>query len=80
MHLVLVNHLGGLSLPRNSVVKLTNAPDMIIVVYLGRLARTQQQQPTLVRFIAFFMFVTKIAGGGLILLRHCFDLILISTL
>ena len=28
MHEVLVNHLGGLSLPRKSVVKLTDRPDM----------------------------------------------------
>ena len=29
-HLVLVNGLGGLSLPRNSVVRLTDRPDMTI--------------------------------------------------
>ena len=31
-----VNHLGGLSLPRNSVVRLTDHPDMTIAVYHGR--------------------------------------------
>ena len=32
MHEVLVNHLGGLSLPRKSVVKLTDRPDMTLDV------------------------------------------------
>ena len=36
MQEVLVNHLGGLSLPRNSVVRLTEHPDMTIDVYGGR--------------------------------------------
>ena len=40
MHEVLVNRLGGLSLPRKSVVRLTNRPDMTIDVYRGRKART----------------------------------------
>ena len=33
--LVLVNHLGGLSLPRISVARLTDNPDMTIAVYSG---------------------------------------------
>ena len=36
MHEVLVNRLGGLSLPRKSVVRLTGRPDMTLDVYLGR--------------------------------------------
>ena len=36
MHEVLVNHLGGLSLPRKSVVRLTDRPDMTLDVYRGR--------------------------------------------
>ena len=32
MHEVLVNHLGGLSLPRKSVVSLTDRPDMTLDV------------------------------------------------
>ena len=36
MHGVLVNHLGGLSLPRKSVVRLTDRPDMTLDVYCGR--------------------------------------------
>ena len=44
MHEVLVNRLGGLSLPRKSVVRLTDRPDMILDVYRGRKTTTQQQQ------------------------------------
>ena len=33
MHEVLVNHLGGLSLPRKSVVRLTDHPNMALDVY-----------------------------------------------
>ena len=36
MYEVLVNRLGGLSLPRKSVVRLTERPDMTIDVYRGR--------------------------------------------
>ena len=36
MHEVLVNRLGGLSLPRKSVVRLTDRPDMTSTVYFGR--------------------------------------------
>ena len=35
MHEVLVNRLGGLSLPRKSVVRLTDRPDMTLDVYSG---------------------------------------------
>ena len=44
MHQVLVNRLGGLSLPRKSVVRLTDRPDMTIDVYRGRKTKIQQQQ------------------------------------
>ena len=36
MHEVLVNRLGGLSLPRKSVVRLTDRPDMTLDDYRGR--------------------------------------------
>ena len=36
------NHFRGLSLPRNSVVMLTDRSDMIIAVYCGRKATKQQ--------------------------------------
>ena len=43
VHEVLVNRLGGLSLPRKSVVRLTDRPDMTLDVYRGRETRIQQQ-------------------------------------
>ena len=36
VHEVLVNRLGGLSLPKKSVVRLTDRPDMTLDVYRGR--------------------------------------------
>ena len=44
MHEVLVNRLGGLSLPRKSVVRLTDRPDMTLDVYCGRKTTMQQQK------------------------------------
>ena len=44
MHEVLVNRLGGLSLPRKSVVRLTDRPEMTLDVYRGRKTTMQQQQ------------------------------------
>ena len=44
VHEVLVNRLGGLRLPRKSVVRLTDRPDMTIDVYRGRKTTIQQQQ------------------------------------
>ena len=44
MHEVLVNRLGGLSLPRKSVVRLTDRPDMTLDVYRGRKTTMQHQQ------------------------------------
>ena len=44
MHEVLVNRLGGLSLPRKSVVRLNDRPDMTLDVYRGRKTTIQQQQ------------------------------------
>ena len=43
MHEVLVNRLGGLSLPRKSVVRLTDSPDMTLDVYRGRKTTMQQK-------------------------------------
>ena len=45
VHKVLVNRLGGLSLPRKRVVRLTDRPDMTLDVYRGRKTTIQQQQP-----------------------------------
>ena len=44
MHEVLGNRLGGLSLPRKSVVRLTDRPDMTLDVYRGRKTTIQLQQ------------------------------------
>ena len=44
MHEVLVNGLGGLSLPRKNVVRLTDRPDMTLDVNRGRKTTIQQQQ------------------------------------
>ena len=49
MHEVLVNRLGGLSLPRKSVVRLTDRPDMTLDVYRGR--KTTIQQPSVGDFL-----------------------------
>ena len=51
MHEVLVNRLGGLSLPRKSVVRLTDRPDMTLDVYRGRKATIQPIQPRLLASI-----------------------------
>ena len=40
VHKVLVNRLGGLSLPKKSVGKLSDGPDMTIDVYHGRKTTT----------------------------------------
>ena len=42
---VLVDRLGGLSLPRKSVIRLTDGPDMTLDVYPGRKTTLQQQLP-----------------------------------
>ena len=44
MHKVLVNRLGGLSLTRKSVVRLTDRPDMASAVYRGRKTTKQQKK------------------------------------
>ena len=51
MHEVLVNRLGGLSLPRKSVVRLTDRPDMTLDVYRGR--KTTIQHTTVLEQIPF---------------------------
>ena len=49
MHEVLVNHLGGLSLPRESVVRLTDRPDMTLDVNRGRKTTIQYNTIFLVK-------------------------------
>ena len=44
---VLVNRLGGLSLPTKNVLRLTDSTDMTVDVYRGReTSKQQQQQPS----------------------------------
>ena len=47
VHKVLVNRLKGPSLPRKSVVRLTDHPDMTLDVYRGCKTRTQHNDPLL---------------------------------
>ena len=54
MHEVLVNRLGGLSLPRKSVVRLTDRPDMTLDVYRGRKTTMQQQQQSVMQVWAVY--------------------------
>ena len=44
MHEILVNPSGGLSLPRKSVARLTDRPDMTLDVNSGHKTTTKQQQ------------------------------------
>ena len=44
MHEVRVNRFGDLSLPKKSVVRLIDRPDMTLGVYHGRKTTIQQQQ------------------------------------
>ena len=61
MHEVLVNRLGGLSLPRKSVVRLTDRPDMTLDVYRGRKTTMQMQHVTSLTlcFLIEVMFILK---------------------
>ena len=55
MHKVLVNRLGGLSLPRKSVVRLTDRPDMTLDVYRGRKTPIQPTNQTGVGSVLFVL-------------------------
>ena len=59
MHEVLVNRLGGLSLSRKSVVRLTDRPDMTLDVYRGRKIMHQQQQQQKSMLCQFFSGITN---------------------
>ena len=52
MHEVLFNCLGGLSLPRKSVVRLTDCPDMALAAYCGHKSTTQQQYECLRKILS----------------------------
>ena len=64
MHEVLVNRLGGLSLPKKSVVKLTDRPDMTLDFYRGR-ETTIHQQRTVVVWVAVSVCLGQHISGCL---------------
>ena len=57
--------LGGLSLPRKSVVRITDRPDMTLDVYRGRKTTMQQQQhvPTLKEGVLPYIKVNGYTSG-----------------
>ena len=59
MHEVLVNRLGGLSLPRKSVVRLTDRPDMTLDVYRGRKTTIQ---PTYIDILSPYFIILLFSG------------------
>ena len=64
MHEVLVNRLGGLSLPRKSVVRLTDRPDMTLDVYRGRKATMQHMTPEPISGFALSSVCHQTLTGG----------------
>ena len=62
MHEVLVNRLGGLSLPRKSVVRLTDRLDMTLDVYRGR--KTTIQHLSKVREFSNNSIEHRISASG----------------
>ena len=66
MHEVLVNRLGGLSLPRKSVVRLIDRPDMTLDVYHGR--KTTIQQLTGVVLLVKTTFFTLVTMFNVLLM------------
>ena len=71
MHEVLVNRLGGLSLPRKSVVRLTDRPDMTLDVYRGRKTTMQQQQLSM-PFTEVMTVPRRCYSGGMLFNKSAF--------
>ena len=63
VHEVLVNRLRGLSLPRKSVVRLTDRPDMTLDVYRGRKTTMQQTQSSLNTMALCWMLNCRISSS-----------------
>ena len=63
VHEVLVNRLGGLSLPRKSVVRLTDRPDMTLDVYRGRKTTIQPTNTNSSKNFRIFYSDMKIDKG-----------------
>ena len=70
MHEVLVNRLGGLSLPRKSVVRLTDRPDMTLDVYRGRKTTIQPTNPESSK--GSVNFVISLKYKGFLFFLFCF--------
>ena len=75
MHEVLINRLGGLSLPRESVVRLTDRPDMTLDVYRAYIILPVPVHTSVLMhihtsicrsapFVVLFMFVLLFQWGG----------------
>ena len=64
MHEVLVNRLGGLSLPRKSVVRLTDRPNTTLDVCRGRKTTMQQQQQQQYRIKSKYWYRPVRANGA----------------
>ena len=64
VHEVLVNHLGGLSLPRKNVVKLNDCPNMTTAVKCGRKKPNYNNNHTsMTKFFYFSLKVDLILEG-----------------
>ena len=70
MHEVLVNRLGGLSLPRKSVVRLTERLDMTLDVYRGR--KTTNHQIIINSLIKSFVRICEVFQVNKIKCAHIF--------
>ena len=70
MHEVLVNRLGGLSLPRKSVVRLTDRPDMTLDVYRGRKTTKQGQQSCRCDYVCGIFCSCKLAEVKIVSFRR----------
>ena len=62
MHEVLVNSLGDLSLPRKSVVRLTDHPDMTLDVYCGRKTTIQPIMDVLCNEVIMYTYSNILFG------------------
>ena len=71
MHEVLVNPIGGLSLPRKSVVRLSDRSDMTLDVYRGRKTTIQQQQQQRLECMKISCLLVALTIGRLIF--HLFN-------
>ena len=74
MHEVLVNRLGGLSLPRKSVVRLTDRPDMTLDVYRGRKTTMQQDLTCLFDFVSAYFATGALYSPPMSYPSFCFKL------